>query len=164
VLPSINQNNLSLYDRIGGQEALATLLRHFYADVRQHKLIGPIFDRQIKDWPAHLSKIGDFWARLTGGPSTYSGQMPAKHFGLGLDPRHFAAWLELWDANCRCYLQPREAEELSRLAHGIGQRLKSILSGGEACWAYRRSFVAPQAPLNEASAAWPRTAPTAASR
>src|ERR1051326_8418498 len=44
----------SLYDRIGDQGGIAALLRHFYADVRQHQLIGPISNRRIRDWPAHL--------------------------------------------------------------------------------------------------------------
>jgi hemoglobin len=128
----MDQDSLSLYDRIGGQEGIARLLRHFYADVRQHQVIGPIFNERIKDWPAHLFKIGEFWARVTGGPSNYAGQMPAKHLSLDLDPRHFVAWLELWDANCLGYLEPREAQEMSALAHGIGQRLRSIVFGANA--------------------------------
>jgi hemoglobin len=118
----------SLYDRIGRREGIATLLRHFYADVRQHALIGPIFNQQIKDWTVHLARIGEFWARITGGPSVYSGQMPAKHFGLGLDAGHFGAWLQLWECNCRCYCEAREAQEMIDLAHETGRRLRSILS------------------------------------
>jgi hemoglobin len=128
----MNQTSKSLYDRIGGRETLTVLLRHFYADVWQHELIGPIFNRQIKDWPSHLAKIGEFWARITGGPSNYLGQMPAKHFGLGLEPRHFAVWLGLWECNCRCYLKSQEAQEMSQLAREIGRRLKSIISSEEA--------------------------------
>ena len=43
-----------LYQRIGGHEGISRLLRHFYADVRQDPLIGPIFNAQIKDWNHHL--------------------------------------------------------------------------------------------------------------
>ena len=117
----------SLYERIGGHAGLAFLLRHFYSDVRQHALLGPVFDKQIDDWPAHLEKIASFWARLTGGPSQYSGQMPAKHFNLGIQPGHFAAWLQLWIFNCSCHLKHPEAQEMITLAHEIGRRLKSIL-------------------------------------
>ena len=117
----------SLYERIGRQQGIATLLHHFYADVRQHTVIGSIFNARIKDWPAHLLKIGQFWARVTGGPSAYEGQMPLRHLELGLDDPHFAAWLQLWDANCRCYLRAEEAKEMSRLAHDIGGRLKRIV-------------------------------------
>jgi len=124
----------SLYDRIGGRAGIATLLRHFYADVRQHAFIGPIFNQRISDWPAHLAKTEEFWARVTGGPSVYSGQMPAKHFPLGLDASHLAAWLQLWDSNCRCYLRPEEAQEMSHVAHEIGRRLRSILARRPTAW------------------------------
>jgi hemoglobin len=118
----------SLYLRIGGHEGIARLLKHFYADVRQHRVIGPIFLAKIDNWPEHLLKIGEFWARITGGPSRYAGQMPVKHLELGIGPEHFAAWLGLWEANCRAYLAPVEAEELIELAHDIGRRLSSIIS------------------------------------
>jgi hemoglobin len=117
----------SLYERLGGREGLARLLHHFYADVRQHTLIGPIFNRQIEDWPAHLEKIGSFWARLTGGPSGYSGAMPMKHFNLGLEARHFTTWLQLWSFNCSARLPAAEAQEMIVMAQAIGRRLKSII-------------------------------------
>ncbi|MBK8859000.1 MAG: hypothetical protein IPN11_15360 [Opitutaceae bacterium] len=41
------QPSASLFDRIGGRPALADLLRHFYADVRQHEEIGPIFSDDV---------------------------------------------------------------------------------------------------------------------
>lgn len=121
----------SLYERIGGNETIARLLRHFYADIRQHKVVGPIFNERIHDWPAHLELIGSFWARMTGGPSGYSGQMPAKHLPLGLAGNHFQAWLQLWEFNCRQYLGPEEAHEMISLAHTIGRRLKSIVGLSE---------------------------------
>jgi hemoglobin len=129
ILSPVNDTNLqpSLYERMGGRDGLARLLRHFYADVRQHALIGPIFNQQIKDWPAHLEKIGSFWARLTGGPSGYSGQMPRKHLPLGLEAQHFGVWLQLWTFNCRSHLPEAEAGEMIGLAQEIGQRLKTIL-------------------------------------
>lgn len=120
----------SLYERIGGREGLARHLEYFYSDVRQHELIGPIFNKQIQDWPEHLEKIASFWARLTGGPSDYSGPMPAKHLNLGIDTRHFSAWLQLWRFNCSSHFKEPEAQEMISLAHEIGRRLKSIIAPG----------------------------------
>jgi hemoglobin len=120
--------NITLYERIGGHKGIAKLLHHFYADVRQHKLIGPIFNQKIHEWPAHEAKITEFWARVTGGPSQYVGPMPEKHFSLNLQPEHFEAWLGLWTANCRIYFKPKEAEEMMGLALEIGKRLKNIIS------------------------------------
>lgn len=117
-----------LYDRIGGRPALLKLLRYFYADVRQHAEIAPIFAAHIDDWPAHLEKIADFWSGITGGPRLYAGGMPWKHVPLRLEEHHFAAWLGLWSRHCRAHLAPTEAEEMIAAAETLGQRLRQIIA------------------------------------
>jgi len=121
---------LSLYERIGGRAKLVELLKYFYADVRQHQEIGPIFAAQVTDWPAHLAKIADFWSGVTGGPAAYRGGMVMKHMPLRLEARHFQAWLGLWARHCRARLAPAEAAELIALAETIGDRLKAMTGGG----------------------------------
>ena len=118
----------SLFERIGGRAAIAQMLRHFYADVRQHQVIGPIFNAQIADWPAHLEKIADFWSGATGGPARYSGPMPQRHFPLGLGLEHFEAWLDLWRRQCRIRFAAPEAAEMIRLAESIGERLQFLIA------------------------------------
>ncbi len=118
----------SLFDRIGGREGLLRLLRQFYADVRQHAVIGPIFNAQIHNWPEHIEKIGDFWSGATGGPPRYAGPMPQRHFPLGLDETHFEAWLDLWRRNCRIHLSADAAEEMIALAEAIGRRLRMLIA------------------------------------
>jgi hemoglobin len=117
-----------LFERLGGRPAVMDLLRHFYADVRQHREIGPIFLAHIEDWPAHLEKIADFWSNVTGGPVRYAGGMPAKHFPLRLEEKHFAAWLDLWRRQCRSRFAPREAAELIAAAETIGERLREMIA------------------------------------
>lgn len=119
---------MSLYRRIGGHDGLAKLLRHFYADVRQHKIIGPIFNERIHDWNSHLATIGNFWALQTGGPSTYRGGM-GKHISLPIEPEHFNHWLALWEFNCRRHLPAAEAEEMISLAHQIAGNLRRMVFG-----------------------------------
>jgi len=118
----------SLFDRIGGRSGLMALLRQFYADVRQHREIGPIFNAQIQNWPEHLEKIGDFWSAVAGGPLGYAGPMPQRHFPLGLEEKHFEAWLDLWRRDCRIYLPPTEATEMIRFAEAIGVRLRALIA------------------------------------
>lgn len=118
----------SLFNRIGGRPKIDELLKYFYADVRQHAEIAPIFIGAINDWPAHLDKIADFWSGVTGGPILYSGAMPMKHVPLGLEERHFEAWLGLWARQCRARLAPAEADELIAVAETIGQRLRQIVA------------------------------------
>ena len=40
---------VTVFEFVGGRAALLEFLRHFYADVRQDSLIGPIFNAQIHD-------------------------------------------------------------------------------------------------------------------
>jgi hemoglobin len=104
------------------------LLRQFYADVRQHREISPIFNAQIHDWPEHLEKIGDFWSGVMGGPQRYAGPMPQRHFPLGLEERHFEAWLDLWGRNCRIRVPAAEAAEMIQFAEMIGMRLRALIA------------------------------------
>lgn len=118
----------SLYERLGGRAALLKLLRFFYADVRQHREIGPIFAAHIGDWPVHLEKIADFWSGVTGGPALYSGPMAWKHVSLDLEERHFEAWLDLWRRHCRAHLPAEPAGELIARAELIGQRIREAIT------------------------------------
>lgn len=118
----------SLFNRIGGRPKIDEILKYFYADVRQHAEIAPIFAANIDDWPAHLDKIADFWSGVTGGPILYSGAMPMKHVPLRLEERHFQAWLGLWARQCRARLAPAEADDLIAVAETIGQRLRQIVA------------------------------------
>lgn len=122
-----NAPEATLFERLGGRSRLEQLVLYFYADVRQHREIGPIFNAHVRDWPAHRAKIADFWSGVTGGPPAYGGAMPARHVALGLTENHFAAWLDLWQRHCRVHLPAREAEELIALTHGIARRLRQIL-------------------------------------
>jgi hemoglobin len=126
--PSLSTPPAALYERIGGRPVLLVLLKHFYADVRQHREIAPIFAANIEDWPAHLEKIADFWSGITGGPRLYAGGMPWKHVPLKLEERHFAAWLDLWARNCRGQLPPAEANDMIAAAETIGLRLRQIIA------------------------------------
>ena len=119
----------SLYERLGGREGILRLIQPFYIDVRQNAVLGPIFNSRIDDWPAHLANITEFWARQTGGPSSYAGGFASAHLPIGIQPEHLKLWLELWDFNCRRHLATPEAVDMSALAHRIGEQLQRILDG-----------------------------------
>lgn len=117
----------TLYERLGGHTGIAELLHAFYSDVRQHAVLRPVFDSHIHDWPAHLAKIGEFWALQTGGQSRYSGGFGAAHLRIGIEPQHFDLWLDLWDFNCRRHLGVEEAVAMSAIAHEFGARLRRLV-------------------------------------
>jgi hemoglobin len=124
--------NGSLYGRLGGHAGILELITAFYADVRQHAVLGPIFNAQIHDWPAHLAKITEFWALQTGGESAYRGGFGAAHLRLGLKPEHFEHWLALWEFNNQRHLAPADAEAMTALAYELARRLFAITQGRSA--------------------------------
>ncbi len=119
----------TLYQRLGGHAGILKLIRPFYIDVRQHNVLGPIFNSHIKDWETHLAKITEFWALQTGGESKYRGGFAGAHLKLGIQPEFFDHWLALWDFNCKRSLAETEAREMSALAHEMGRRLKKVVEG-----------------------------------
>jgi hemoglobin len=116
----------SLYGRLGGRKGILKLIHPFYMDVRQHNVLGPIFNARIQDWPAHLEKIADFWALQAGGESRYRGGFAGAHLGLGLQREHFQHWLALWEFNNLRHLPPQEAREMNELAHRLAERLFTV--------------------------------------
>jgi len=125
----MSNSTASLYNPLGGHAGIRKLIEPFYIDVRQHAVLGPIFNRHIRDWPAHLDKITDFWALQTGGQSRYRGGFGAAHVSLGLQPEHFQHWLGLWEFNNRRQLPATEASEMIALAHEFARRLFAITQG-----------------------------------
>jgi hemoglobin len=118
-----------LYEQLGGHEGILKLIRPFYIDIRQHAVLGPVFNAHIEDWESHLQKITEFWALQTGGPSSYRGGFAGAHMRLGLRPEFFDHWLGLWDFNCQRHLDPDVAKQMSTLAHDMGRRLKKVVAG-----------------------------------
>ncbi len=124
-----DEMSLLLYTRLGGHEGILKLITPFYADVRQHSVLGPVFNSHITDWPTHLAKITEFWALQTGGESAYRGGFGAAHLRLGLKPEHFEHWLALWEFNNQRQLGPKEAGEMTALAYELARRLFAITQG-----------------------------------
>ena len=122
-------NSGTLYERLGGHKGILQFITPFYFDVRQHHLLGLIFNAHIQDWPTHLAHITEFWARQTGGPSSYGGGFVGAHLPLGIAPEHVEHWLALWDFNCRRQLSAELAVEMCALARSIGTQLQKILAG-----------------------------------
>jgi len=119
----------TLYSRLGGHDGILKLIKPFYADVRQHAVLGPIFNALVKDWDAHQANIAEFWALQTGGESRYRGGFARAHTKLELTPEHFQNWLDLWKFNNARFLPRQEADELNALAQELGQRLMAMTQG-----------------------------------
>jgi len=59
----------SLYEWVGGIDALNLLTTRFYEHVRVDSLLGPVFAHMGSDHPAHVAA---FLAEVLGGPTKYS--------------------------------------------------------------------------------------------
>lgn len=97
----------------------------FYAAIRRHEVLGPVFARHIEDWPGHEATISRFWQRAILSRPVYDGNPMRVHLGAtGIEPEHFAIWLALFDETLRRTLPPDPAATWSALAHRIGRGLR----------------------------------------
>jgi Truncated hemoglobins len=88
--------NISLYEAIGGAEAVRTIVECFYPKVQAHPLLGPLFPEDIG--PV-MEKQYQFLSQFFGGPSLYSDQyghpmMRGRHLPFPITPQRAEAWLQ----------------------------------------------------------------------
>ncbi|MES2037481.1 MAG: group II truncated hemoglobin [Pseudomonadota bacterium] len=92
------QNIPSLYDWVGGIEALNRLTTRFYLHVKADELLGPVFAHMGADHPAHVAV---FLGEVLGGPAAYSEQygghphMVKQHLNRHLTQEQRRRWVGL---------------------------------------------------------------------
>ncbi len=97
----------------------------FYAAVRVHPGLGPVFAAHVTDWPAHEEKIARFWRSAILMERSYDGNPLQVHREAGnVMPGMFSVWLDLFDNVLKRTLAPETATAWSALAHRIGQGLR----------------------------------------
>ena len=88
----------TLYEWVGGSEALRRLTTRFYEHVRDDSLLAPIFAHMGADHPAHVAA---FLAEVLGGPTAYSEQhgghphMIQQHLNRHLTQEQRRRWVGL---------------------------------------------------------------------
>jgi hemoglobin len=98
----------------------------FYARVREHRLLGPVFAAHVGDWPAHEETVARFWRNSILHMRVYEGSPMAAHLRAGdVRPGMFGPWLALFDEVLQAELTPQQAEAWSALAHRIGRSLRA---------------------------------------
>ena len=87
-------------------DQIALVVAEFYAAMRQHPGLGPIFAQHVKDWDAHEAKIIRFWKNAIGLDKAYDGNPLAVHRDAGdVRPGMFIPWLGLFDTVLRWRLK-----------------------------------------------------------
>ncbi|NPD15469.1 group III truncated hemoglobin [Xinfangfangia sp. D13-10-4-6] len=108
---------------------LRGVVHDFYAEIRRHPVLGPVFAAHVRDWPEHEEKIIAFWrnAILPGESKDgrrYDGNPMAVHKAAGnVRAGMFIPWLRLFDTVLQRRLPPETASAWSALAHRIGRGL-----------------------------------------
>lgn len=104
---------------------IALVVVEFYAVVRTHPGLGPVFAAHVTDWPAHEAKIAAFWRNAILMERGYDGNPMAVHKAAGnVRPGMFDAWLGLFDSVLNRHLRAEQAASWSALAHRIGRGLR----------------------------------------
>ena len=103
---------------------IETLIRAFYARVRQDPLLAPIFESRISEWEPHLDNMFAFWSSLTLQTGRYHGQPMAKHMALVVDARHFDRWRLLFEETARELCPPGAAERFIDRARRVAESLE----------------------------------------
>ena len=97
----------------------------FYAAIRQHPGLGPVFAAHVTDWPAHEEKIARFWRNAILLERSYDGKPMMAHLAAGnVRPPMFDIWLGLFDSVLNRSLPAATARAWSDLAHRIGRGLR----------------------------------------
>ncbi len=111
------------------ESMIESLVRGFYARVRQDPLIGPVFESRIADWEPHLQKMFAFWSSLILQSGRYHGQPMARHLPLPVDAQHFDRWLALFEETARALCPPAAADLFIERAHRVAESLELGIAG-----------------------------------
>ncbi|MFC2968847.1 group III truncated hemoglobin [Acidimangrovimonas pyrenivorans] len=106
-------------------EEVDRMMVAFYAAIRRHPVLGPVFTAHIGEtdaaWDAHIEKIGRFWKNAILREGGYSGSpMMVHRAATDVLPEHFPLWLGLFDETADRLLRPEAAAAWSALAHRLG--------------------------------------------
>jgi hemoglobin len=106
------------------EEEVTRLVHGFYAEVRADPLLGPIFDRHVRQWDRHLATMVDFWSSALRGTARFRGAPMPKHVALpGLDAQLFQRWLALFHQTTAALGNEAMAERANELAGRIAESL-----------------------------------------
>jgi hemoglobin len=87
--------------RIGIDAAfIGILVETFYARIRSHPDLGPIFDARLAGkWPDHLGRMKRFWSSVALRDGSYGGKPVQAHLSVdGLTADLFPEWLSVFSA------------------------------------------------------------------
>jgi hemoglobin len=112
------------------EDSIVVLIDDFYARVRRHEALGPVFDAAIAEdeWPEHLKTMRRFWSSVMLTSGRYSGNPVAVHRAVvGIQRPLFADWLALFTQTAFELFEAGPASELAAKAQRIATSLQLAL-------------------------------------
>ena len=120
----------SIKNDINNRGDIFLLVSTFYKKVRADKVLGPIFNAQIKDWEAHLEHLTTFWEtslfftrklekKYKGNPLEVHVKVD-KAINNSITEHHFGIWLNLWLKTIDELFEGDYAENAKRRARKMG--------------------------------------------
>lgn len=86
------QKLITLYDRVGGEQGVKSLVKDFYGRVLRDPELAPFFEDSPID--RLFAMQFEFFAAALDGPVRYSGlSIHQAHFGRGIEKEHFARFV-----------------------------------------------------------------------
>jgi hemoglobin len=115
----------SLYDRLGGETAIAAVVDDFIKNVAADKRINKFFAKANIDLlKVRLTKQ---ICQATGGPCIYTGRdMKSAHAGMGIQNKHFDALVQDLGKSLKKFKVP--AREQKELVAALGPMRKDIVT------------------------------------
>jgi len=112
------------------EASIRALVDRFYARVRRHAVLGPVFEAAIAPdaWPVHLEKMYAFWSSVMLTSGRYKGNPVAVHRSVaGIAPELFVPWLDLFEDTAAEMFTPGIAERFAQSARRIAESLRLAL-------------------------------------
>jgi hemoglobin len=106
------------------EEEITRMVYSFYDKVRHDEVLGPIFNRHVANWDAHLPTMVDFWSSALRGTARFRGAPMPRHAALpGLSIELFQRWLMLFGQTTDALPNAALGERAKDLAKRIAQSL-----------------------------------------
>lgn len=113
-------------------ESIEKLMDVFYARIRTHKELGPIFNGSVgiddDSWERHKEKIAKFWKTMLLNEKLYMANPLQPHINLmPFDIKMFDLWLDLFKECLDELFEQEASDKYYEVACNIAKNFKAVL-------------------------------------
>ncbi len=114
---------------ITNEADVAELLDVFYARIREHEELGPIFNDDIGAlWELHMDTLNRFWCTLLFEGQRYFGNPFSRHTHLPIQDHHFDQWMTLFVGTIDELFAGEKTEEAKKRALSFSNSFRNKLA------------------------------------